>query len=400
MGRLFFSLIFLAIGAMGLIVPPTHGLWYLSLGATEWGHWLLVPILLIVLVPGWHKTGAGQWGAVLALVAAVLAVMPAVKARTYARQVQSDVAKLSLLTAQASSVGAVAVPQSDRLGRPAPFVLQELYSGVPFPSVEWHSQIYTKRGEREMEMDVYMPPASAASAGAATQRPVVLVFHGGLTGGPWQSGDRQEAVRFNQYLAGRGYIVASADYRLAPDAPYPAAFEDAQAALETAKKLGGGSAESANVVVMGRGGGGHLALMTAYGTGDPSIRGVVALYPPTDLAVWAQAPVKPALADQTAWLRAFLGTGPEGPGAALYRAASPVTLASGAPPTLLIHGARDPIVPAAQSEQLVASLRAYQRPVLSLQLPWATHSCDINVHGPCGQATLYAVERFLAQVLP
>lgn len=400
MGRLFFSLVFLGLGIMGQIVPPTHAAWYVSLGATEWGHWLLVPILLLVLVPGWHKSGAGQWGAVLALVAAVLAVLPAAKARTYARQVESEVAKLSLLTAQASSGGVMAVPQSDRLGRSAPFVLQDLYSGVPIPSVDWHAQIYAKRGERELEMDVYMPPASVGASGAPAQRPVVLVFHGSMTGGPWHAGDRQEAVRFNQYLAGRGYIVASADYRLALDAPYPAALQDAQEALQAAKKLGGGSGESANVVVMGRGGGGHLALMTAYGSGDASIRGAIALYPPTDLALWAQAPVKPALADQATWLRTFLGADPDGPGAALYRSASPSTLVSGAPPTLLIHGARDPIVPASQSEQLVAGLRSYQRTVVSLQLPWATHSCDMNVHGPCGQATLYAVERFLAQVLP
>jgi hypothetical protein len=30
-----------------------------------------------------------------------------------------------------------------------------------------------------------------------------------------------------------------------------------------------------------------------------------------------------------------------------------------------------------------------------VNMPWATHGCDKSFGGPCGQITLYAVERFL-----
>jgi len=40
------------------------------------------------------------------------------------------------------------------------------------------------------------------------------------------------------------------------------------------------------------------------------------------------------------------------------------------------------------------------RPHLFLRLPWATHGCDVNFSEPCGQISTYAIERFLAAVLP
>ncbi|MFO0774029.1 MAG: alpha/beta hydrolase [Nitrospiraceae bacterium] len=410
MGRLLWSLILIALGVLGQMTPPNHALWYVSLGVTEWGHWLLIPILLIWW-PGWQKTGAGKTAAALAVVAAGLVLMPALKARSFAPQVQREVETFvaamghagrpagSLVAgeglAPTSSAGSVAA----RIARPSPLVLEQLFKGVPIPNVDSSSRMYVKRGEREIEMDIYMPAAQAAAPAGQTRPPVVLVFHGGITGSTWQAGSRYEAVRFNQYLAARGYAVVSADYRLATDAPYPAALDDALAALAEAKRVGGPE-DGAQVVVMGRAGGAHLALMTAYASGDAAVRGVVALYPPTDLNAWAQAPSPNAVADSTGWMQTFLGTSAAGPGAALYKAASPMSYAGGATPTLLIHGARDPIVPAYHSERLAQGLRSYQRAVLNLQLPWATHACDSNISGPCGQASLYAVERFLAAVLP
>jgi hypothetical protein len=32
-------------------------------------------------------------------------------------------------------------------------------------------------------------------------------------------------------------------------------------------------------------------------------------------------------------------------------------------------------------------------------MPWATHGCDYNFSGPCGQLSTYAVERFLGYAL-
>ena len=84
----------------------------------------------------------------------------------------------------------------------------------------------------------------------------------------------------------------------------------------------------------------------------------------------------------------------------VYAAASPSNFVNATtPPTLLIHGRLDPIVWPEQSERLAARLKENGRPYFHLYLPWATHGCDANLHGPSGQLSLYAIDRFLAYAL-
>ncbi len=391
MGRLVWSVLLLGVGVLGQIPPPNRGLWYVSLAATEWGVWLLIPVLLIWF-PGWDRTTVGKWGAALALVAAVLFLTPLWKARSYAKLIEAETPRLVNGAAPAQNAQAPA--------RSAPFVPLDLIRGVGIPSIDWNSQPYKKVGERELELDLYYPPAGAPRIGAYPAPPLIIVLHGELMGGPWESGSRQEMIAFNRYLAAHGYVVASVDYRLAAEAPYPAAFEDVQEAIRSLQTRATSTTyDPARIVLIGRGGGAHLALLTSYMSRDRSIRGVVALYPPTDLLAWYQSPGKTAVAPAQFWLQQFMGAAPAGRGAGMYDAASPIRYVGAAPPTLLIHGARDPIVPVSQSERLAQSLREAQRDVFSFQLPWATHSCDTNVHGPCGQASTYLIERFLARVL-
>ncbi len=391
MGRLFWSVLLVGAGILGQIAPPSRGLWYVSLAATEWGLWLLIPVLLIWF-PGWDRTTAGKWGAALALVAAVLVLIPIWKARTYAKLIEAESPRLLN--------GALPAHSSEAPARSAPFVPLDLIRGIGIPAIDWHSQAYKKVGDRELELDLYYPPAGAPRIGASPGPPLIIVLHGELMGGPWESGSRQEMISFNRYLAGHGYAVASIDYRLAAEAPHPAAFEDVQEAIRSLQNRASDTTyDPTRIVLLGRGGGAHLALLVAYMSRDRSIRGVVALYPPTDLVAWYQSPAKTAVAPTQQWLQQFLGIAPTGRGVGVYDAASPIRYVDAAPPTLLIHGTRDSIVPASQSERLTQSLREAQRVVFSFQLPWATHSCDTNVHGPCGQASTYLIERFLARVL-
>ncbi|GKS57797.1 hypothetical protein YTPLAS18_13240 [Nitrospira sp.] len=391
MGRLFWSVLLLAAGVLAQISPPNHSLWYVNLAVTEWGHWLIIPILLIWW-PGWQAHAAGRVAASLALIAGVLVLMPAWKARSYAQVIESRAAQL---------LGSASLPvTADAPARPSAFVLRDLIQGVGTPSIDWSTQPYIKRGERELQMDVYSPPPGTPMVGTGSGHPVILVVHGGLMGPPWQAGDRQEALNLNRYLAARGYYVIAIDYRLATEAPYPGPLEDVLAVLDMLHGMGGtnqGGMDPTRVVIIGRGGGAHLALMAAYASRNPSIRGVVALYPPTDLPAWYGAPSQPRVADWQGWIHTFMGKPLNAESEALYQAASPRMYASSAPPTLLIHGARDPIVPPTQTERLTMTLRQSRRDVLSFQLPWATHSCDMNFHGPCGQATTYLIERFLAR---
>jgi dipeptidyl aminopeptidase/acylaminoacyl peptidase len=102
--------------------------------------------------------------------------------------------------------------------------------------------------------------------------------------------------------------------------------------------------------------------------------------------------------DSNAVLEAYLGGNPSQV-PATYESASPSTFVSSTTvPTLLIHGGRDELVFVAQSERLAARLTQAQRPHYFLRLPWATHGCDAHFNGPCGQISVYLIERFFASV--
>lgn len=60
---------------------------------------------------------------------------------------------------------------------------------------------------------------------AANRDRVLLNFHGGA----YVFSPGLSAIRDAVLLAGRGFRVVSVDYRMAPDAPYPAAIDDAEA---------------------------------------------------------------------------------------------------------------------------------------------------------------------------
>ena len=139
-------------------------------------------------------------------------------------------------------------------------------------------------------------------------------------------------------------------------------------------------------------------MLAGYTPVDPAIRGVIAFYAPPDLRFSYTFPANPAVLDSRGLLEAYLGSDPDHmPNT--YLAASPFYfVGSATPPTLLIHGVRDEMVAFAQSERLTARLASNGRRQFLLAMPWATHACDINFSGPCGQLSTYAIERFLAAV--
>ena len=132
--------------------------------------------------------------------------------------------------------------------------------------------------------------------------------------------------------------------------------------------------DASRVFLWGDSSGGHLALQSAL-TGS-KVQAVVAWFPVTDLAglpsdIMAAGGVADPGPDSREAL--FLGA----PGSSvpeLARQASPVTHASAsAPPILLMHGAADDMVPAAQSVRLAEALRAAGAAVELEIVPGATH---------------------------
>jgi acetyl esterase/lipase len=80
---------------------------------------------------------------------------------------------------------------------------------------------YAEHGGVRLVGDLYLP----AGRGKA---PVVVAFHGGA----WRSGSRAFYRYWGPFLARNGYAVFTVDYRLGKPGRYPAAVEDAKAAVE------------------------------------------------------------------------------------------------------------------------------------------------------------------------
>ncbi|MGU7779141.1 alpha/beta hydrolase fold domain-containing protein [Burkholderia sp. PU8-34] len=123
----------------------------------------------------------------------------------------------------------------------------------------------------------------AAGAGRnATAKATVLHFHGGgyVLGSAKSS--VEYASRLSRALNGPCYTV---DYRLAPEHPYPAAFDDAVSAY---RGLLASGVDPSTVFLSGESSGGGLALALAAAlrrAGLPLPRGVIAICPLTDLTL-------------------------------------------------------------------------------------------------------------------
>lgn len=210
--------------------------------------------------------------------------------------------------------------------------------------------VYGRGGGRDLHCDVFTPPGGA-SAGAVG----LLIVHGG----GWREGDRTQLRGYGLRLARAGVVCAAIEYRLLPEAPWPAPIEDVKAAIRwmraNADTLG---VDPAKIAISGNSAGGHLSLLAA-GTpglaafaGDGGNAGVseavaasIAFYPVTDFSGPGHEVFD------------FLFAGHDDAEAAA-RAASPLQhVAADFPPALLIHGNRDEVVLEAQSTSMYAALQ-------------------------------------------
>lgn len=184
--------------------------------------------------------------------------------------------------------------------------------------------------------------------------PAIVAIHGG----GWIQGDKASYEGLIRYLAARGYVAASVNYRLAPDHAFPAQLQDVSCAVRwlrrNAQRL---DVDPDRIGAMGSSAGAHLALMLGVVEPDrelegeacndgPSsrVRAVVSWFAPTDLTL-----AMPEIQDA---IDALLG-GPQLERLELARRASPVAhLAPGDATILTLHGTEDPLVPYQQARLL------------------------------------------------
>ena len=254
---------------------------------------------------------------------------------------------------------------------------------------------YGKVGDRSLKLDLYHPVKPSQPL------PVILFIHGG----GWKGGDRSDMAFYCLKYAERGYITATISYRFSQEAPFPAAVSDAKCAVRFLRAHAAQYGISPNqIAVSGNSAGGHLAMMVGYSSDRPEFEGeggnpgvssavqaVIDFYGPVDLTT--------EFARKQGVLKSFLGgkTWEEAPD--LFKKASPITyLNPGDPPTLVIHGTIDDIVPIDQADLLAGKLKELGIPCMYDRVEGWPHTMDLaeGVNRHCG----YYMDLFLGEHLP
>ncbi len=224
---------------------------------------------------------------------------------------------------------------------------------------------------RDLTMDVFKPaPADALHL-------AVVLIHGG----GWAGGDKTQMNEIGYYLAQKGFVAASIDYRLAPISVWPAELLDAQSAVQYirahAKDL---DINPDKIGAAGISAGGHLAMF--LGTVDSwipeskpasssrvqavgSISGIHDLNMPLTTAGDKFQIVELLLSE----------TGK--PDKKKRGAASPINYTDAkTAPTFFIQGMADPVVPASQTVVATKRLESLKVPTEAMYVDGMGHGLD------------------------
>lgn len=205
------------------------------------------------------------------------------------------------------------------------------------------------------QCDVFLPVSDSPS----DRRPVIVLVHGG----GWVSGDKWNVTTYAHQLAERGFVAISINYRHAPKHQFPKQVDDVRTAmLWIEKHRNRFQVDTQRLGMFGYSAGGHLtALVASMANESIEVRHRASQWEIND-ARWPKLPLIRAICiggppcdfqslppDNTS-MTFFLGEtrrrAPE-----KYRAASPLAhVSTGDPPTLIIQGDSDLMVPLIGSE--------------------------------------------------
>lgn len=270
-----------------------------------------------------------------------------------------------------------------------------MHVAIPDGVEEVRDVEYGRVGSRALVLDLYRPK------GEAQPVPGLIFIHGG----GWEDGSKDDLKHYAVRFAGKGYVTACIGYRLSQEAPFPACVQDAQCAVRWMRAYAGkyGIAED-RIGLVGASAGAHIAMLAAYVGNDgafeesgghsgvsQAVQAVVDLYGPTDFAALQDRSDRPLIVD-------FFGGRRFEEAPELYAQASPVEyLDASDPPTLVLHGAIDSLVPIEQADTLVGKLKALGVDVSYDRLDGYPHEMDRikAVFERC----VWSMARFFAQCL-
>lgn len=299
-------------------------------------------------------------------------------------------------------------------------------------------------GPRPIYADLWLPGQGVARSGVG-----VVYLHGSA----WYLGDKgQMTDGLFRPIVGAGHVLLDVAYRMCPETDLRGMVADAQAAVawlqDHAAEYG---VDPRRIVLSGTSAGGHIALLAAYTMDRPDLRaselagrdlavaGVFTISAPVHAGLMLEhnpgmiesahprpglaydlladpdplVPPGPAasLAEKQRWnlaqwrrvnglLRDLLGGGPDDVPEMFALATVETHVRPDVPPTLLIQGDQDMLVPVKATRLLHQRLQAAGAAVSYLELPQTEHGFDLAFVpvSPPAQAALQAIRRFLAAV--
>lgn len=293
----------------------------------------------------------------------------------------------------------------------------------PEPSLERDIPFWTiPDTDRQLLCDLWQPADGNVSG-------LAFVY---IHGGAWFIGDKDTYTRpFFRHLVAQGHTVMDVAYRLCPEVDIYGMIGDVKRAIAWMKANADRYGVNPEKIVLGGGSaGGHLALLAGYTPQHPeltpedikdtdlSVRGVISYYGPTDLLATYQhegqqryldLPTVPIgkkldsteIGQYAGRIDILLGGHPQD-ATYMYQLASPIShVHPGCPPTLLIQGNHDFLVPVDATCTLYTKLVESGVPAINVVFPWTDHAFDLLFPqiSPPAQSALYDLDRFLALML-
>jgi pectinesterase len=305
------------------------------------------------------------------------------------KRLTAAIAAAIVLAAHAAPPAPASVPAPEsytaettykKLAPAYPFI--RIASSEAPPSVRVFTGItYVQRGGHALQLDLYVP--SHPKPGPV---PGIVFVHGG----GWRAGVRANFAPMAIRMAQRGYAAATISYRLSPEAPYPAAVQDARAAVRWMRTHAGEyGIDPARIAIGGGSAGGQIAALAGVtdglarfdtenrpdngpGTVSSAVQAIVNIDGLSDFTSEAARKYEDDPAKQPSSAGAWFG-GRYAEKEALWREASPLFYVNAKTPPVLFIGSGQARFSVGREEMLVR-LREAGVPGRVVVLPDTPHS--------------------------
>ncbi|SMO78152.1 alpha/beta hydrolase [Gracilimonas mengyeensis] len=123
---------------------------------------------------------------------------------------------------------------------------------------------YKNTGQRDLSLDIFFPKDKAKEL-----LPAVIMIHGG----GWISGDKSLLHPLAAHVAAHGYVAITPEYRLSPEAQYPASVYDIKTAIKWGRDHAGDFfINPEKIALLGTSAGGQLAALVATTPNQPKFK--------------------------------------------------------------------------------------------------------------------------------